>query len=100
MQVCTDAAGTTACHIVPVSGILRTPTLVRGASPKITVHGKRPAASGALAGFYLLAALAVCVGIGLLIGWAVGAPVAGAVGGAVVGVPISFYLVYREYRDL
>jgi hypothetical protein len=53
-----------------------------------------------LAGFYLLAALAVCVGIGLLIGWAVGAPVAGAVGGAVVGVPSSFYLVYREYRDL
>jgi hypothetical protein len=64
------------------------------------VNGKRPAASGALAGFFLLAALVVCVGLGVLAGWAVGQVVAGAVAGAAVGIPLSFYLVYREYRDI
>ena len=64
------------------------------------MDGKRPAASGALAGFYLLSALAVCVGLGLVAGWAAGNLAAGAIAGAVVGIPVSFFLVYREYRDI
>ena len=64
------------------------------------MDGKRPAASGALAGIYLLSAIAACVALGLVIGWAAGNLAAGAVAGAAVGVPVSFYLVYREYRNL
>jgi hypothetical protein len=64
------------------------------------LEGRRPASSGALAGIYLLSALAVCVGLGLAVGWAVGNPVAGAVAGAAIGVPLSFYLVYREFRNI
>ena len=64
------------------------------------MDGKRPAASGALAGFYLLSAIVVCVALGLAAGWAAGNITAGAVAGAVVGVPLAFYLVYREYRNL
>jgi len=59
-----------------------------------------PAASGALAGFYLLAVLVLSIGIGLAAGWVVGHAAAGAAVGAVVGIPASFYLVYRRYRDL
>jgi hypothetical protein len=53
-----------------------------------------------MAGIELLAALLVCVGSGLGIGWLMGSPAAGAVVGAVIGIPLSFYLVYRTYRDL
>jgi hypothetical protein len=53
-----------------------------------------------MAGFQLLATLAVCVGSGLGIGWAAGSPAVGAAVGAVIGIPLSFYLVYRTYRDL
>ena len=60
----------------------------------------KPAASGALAGIYLLTALALCIGIGLGVGWAIGHKAAGAAVGAVVGIPTSFFLVYRQYRDL
>ena len=61
--------------------------------------GRRPAAPAA-AGIYLLAALLGCAGAGLGAGWAAGHPAAGAAAGAVAGVPLSFYLVYRKYRDL
>jgi hypothetical protein len=49
---------------------------------------------------FLLSALILfaCVGLGL--GWIAGYPVAGAVIGGAVGIPVSFYLVYRQYRDL
>jgi hypothetical protein len=63
------------------------------------VAGK-PVGAGATAGIFLLTALVVCVGVGLVVGWAVGYPVAGGVCGAVIGIPFSFYLVYRQYRDL
>jgi hypothetical protein len=59
-----------------------------------------PAASGALAGFFLLAVLVLLIGIGLGVGWVVGHAAAGAAVGAVIGIPASFYLVYRRYRDL
>jgi hypothetical protein len=64
------------------------------------VAGRRPAASAALAGVYLMAALVCFVGGGLLLGWLAGQAAAGAVAGGVIGVPVSFYLVYREYRDI
>jgi hypothetical protein len=66
---------------------------------RIDTAGK-PAASGATAGITLLAALIFCVGSGLGIGWAAGSPAVGAAVGAVIGIPASFYLVYRTYRDL
>jgi hypothetical protein len=53
-----------------------------------------------MAGIQLFVTLIVCVGSGLGIGWAVGSPAVGAAVGAVIGIPASFYLVYRTYRDL
>jgi hypothetical protein len=63
------------------------------------VAGK-PAASGALAGIYLLSALVLCTGIGLGGGWVTGHKAAGAGVGAAVGFPLGFLLVYRRFRDL
>ena len=64
------------------------------------MQDKRPAASAAFAGIYLLAALLTCVGLGVGAGWLAGSPRLGAIVGAAAGVPISFYLVYRQYRDI
>lgn len=61
---------------------------------------QRPAASAAGAGFYLLAALTLCVGLGLGAGWMAGNVLVGAAVGFVIGVPLSFYLVYRRYREI
>ncbi len=72
----------------------------RRARSGTSVGDRQPAAAGALAGFFLLAALLVCVGLGLALGWAAGSTVAGGVAGAVVGVPLSFYLLARQYRNL
>lgn len=60
----------------------------------------KPAASGALAGFFLLTVLVLCIAIGFGVGWAIGHRAAGAAVGALIGIPTSFYLVYRQYRDL
>ncbi|MDX6533533.1 MAG: hypothetical protein QOJ13_3612 [Gaiellales bacterium] len=61
---------------------------------------QRPAASAALAGMFLLAALITCAAAGLGIGWLAGSPTVGVIAGAMVGIPLSFYLVYRQYRDI
>jgi hypothetical protein len=61
---------------------------------------QRPAASAAGAGFYLLVALILCVGLGLGAGWLLGNVLVGAAVGFVIGVPLSFYLVYRQYREI
>jgi hypothetical protein len=53
-----------------------------------------------MAGIYLLAALALHVGTGLGVGWLAGAPAIGGAIGAALGVPVSFYLVYRRFRDI
>jgi 4-hydroxybenzoate polyprenyltransferase len=81
------------------SGILTRARSTVRPDDRIATAG-RPAASGAMAGIHLLAALLVCVGSGLGIGWLAGSPAVGAAVGAVIGIPASFYLVYRTYRDL
>jgi F0F1-type ATP synthase assembly protein I len=50
------------------------------------------------AGMLLLAALVLCIAVGVLIGWAVGSAALGALGGAVVGIPAGVFAVYRRYR--
>jgi hypothetical protein len=81
------------------SGILTRAFFTVRYDDRISTAG-RPAASGATAGFTLLAALVLFVGIGLAIGWAAGSPAVGAAVGAAIGIPASFYIVYRTYRDL
>jgi membrane protein implicated in regulation of membrane protease activity len=61
---------------------------------------QRPAARAAGAGMFLLAALIVCAALGLGAGWLAGNALAGAGVGFAIGVPLSFYLVYRQYRDI
>jgi hypothetical protein len=61
---------------------------------------RRPAASGATAGVFLLSALVFCAAVGFGAGWAVGHAAVGAAIGFAIGVPVSFYLVYRQYRDI
>jgi hypothetical protein len=89
------------CHIVRGSGILRAAASQRAATIcELIVQGKRPAASAASAGMFLLGALVLCVGIGVAAGWLGGYPYVGAAVGASIGIPLSFYLVYRRYRDI
>jgi Na+/glutamate symporter len=61
---------------------------------------QRPASSAAFAGMFLLAALITCAAAGLGIGWLAGSPTVGVIAGGMVGIPVSFYLVYRQYRDI
>ena len=51
------------------------------------------------AGGVLLAALAVCIGLGVLVGWAAGAAGLGALVGAIVGILAGILAVYRRYKD-
>jgi hypothetical protein len=70
------------------SGILA--RLMQAASPS----SFDPAGAGGV----LLAALLVCIGIGVLIGWAAGGAGIGALVGAVVGILAGIGAVYRRYR--
>ena len=49
------------------------------------------------AGGVLLAALIVCIGLGVLLGWAAGAAGIGALVGAIVGILAGIGAVYRRY---
>jgi hypothetical protein len=49
------------------------------------------------AGGVLLAALVVCIGLGVLLGWAAGAAGIGALVGAIVGILAGIGAVYRRY---
>ena len=70
------------------SGILA--RLMQAASPS----SFDPAGAGGV----LLAALLVCIGIGVLIGWAAGAAGIGALIGAILGILAGIVAVYRRYR--
>jgi hypothetical protein len=59
-----------------------------------------PQFNAAGAGGVLLAVLAVCVGIGVLVGWAVGSGAIGALFGAVVGILGGIAAVYIRYGDM
>lgn len=52
------------------------------------------------AGGVLLAALLVCIGLGVLVGWAAGAAGIGALVGAILGIAAGTLAVYRRYRDV
>jgi len=71
------------------SGILA--RLMQAASPS----SFDPAGAGGV----LLAALLLCIGIGVLIGWAAGAAGIGALVGAILGILAGILAVYRRYRD-
>jgi hypothetical protein len=49
------------------------------------------------AGGVLLAALLVCIGLGVLVGWAAGSIGIGVLIGAVVGILVGIVAVYRRY---
>jgi hypothetical protein len=51
------------------------------------------------AGGVLLAALRLCIGLGVLVGWAAGAAGLGALVGAILGILAGIVAVYRRYRD-
>lgn len=51
------------------------------------------------AGGVLLAALLLCIGLGVLIGWAVGSAGIGALVGAIIGILAGIAAVYRRYRN-
>jgi F0F1-type ATP synthase assembly protein I len=51
------------------------------------------------AGGVLLAALLVCIGLGVLVGWAAGAAGIGALVGAILGILAGILAVYRRYKD-
>jgi F0F1-type ATP synthase assembly protein I len=51
------------------------------------------------AGGVLLAALILCIGLGVLIGWAVGSAGIGALVGAIIGILAGIAAVYRRYRN-
>jgi hypothetical protein len=53
-----------------------------------------------MAGIYLFSALVLFAVVGLAGGWVAGHPAAGAAIGTAIGIPISFYFIYRLYRDI
>jgi hypothetical protein len=59
-----------------------------------------PQFNAAGAGGVLLAVLAACVGIGVLIGWAAGSGAIGALFGAVVGILGGIVAVYVRYGNM
>ncbi len=49
------------------------------------------------AGGVLLAALVLCIGLGVLVGWAIGSAGIGALVGAIVGILAGIAAVYKRY---
>ena len=81
-------------------------TKYRFAAPRTLLFSRRmqgttsPPFNAAGAGGVLLAVLAACVGIGVLIGWAVGSGAIGALFGAVVGILGGIVAVYVRYGNM
>lgn len=59
----------------------------------------QPSFDPAGAGGVLLAALAVCIGIGALLGWLAGATGIGVLVGAILGILAGIAAVYRRYGN-
>ena len=59
-----------------------------------------PQFNAAGAGGVLLAVLAACIGIGVLLGWAAGSGAIGALFGAVVGILGGIAAVYLRYGNM
>jgi hypothetical protein len=73
------------------SALVPSPVLMQAASPS----SFDPAGAGGV----LLAALLLCIGLGVLVGWAAGAAGIGALVGAILGILAGILAVYRRYRD-
>ena len=79
-----------------VSGVTKSP--IRYCYSRARMQGTASSQiSAAGAGGVLLAVLAACVGIGVLIGWAAGSGPIGALLGAVFGIFGGIFAVYRRY---
>ena len=79
-----------------VSGVTKSP--IRDCYSRARMQGTASSQfSAAGAGGVLLAVLAACVGIGVLIGWAAGSGAIGALLGAVFGIFGGIFAVYRRY---
>ena len=59
-----------------------------------------PQFNAAGAGGVLLAVLAACIGIGVLLGWAAGSGAIGALFGAIVGILGGIAAVYLRYGNM
>jgi hypothetical protein len=79
-----------------VSGVTKSP--IRDCYSRARMQGTASSQfSAAGAGGVLLAVLAACIGIGVLIGWAAGSGAIGALLGAVFGILGGIFAVYRRY---
>jgi len=81
-------SGVTKYRVAGPPTLLFSPRMQGTTSPQFNAAG---------AGGVLLAVLAVCVGIGVLVGWAVGSGAIGALFGAVVGILGGIAAVYMRY---
>ncbi len=61
-------------------------------------RGKRPDPS--TAGFFLVAAIVLCGGVGLGLGALLGAPVPFLLAGVFAGLALGLGLVYSRFRDI
>ena len=84
-------SGVTKYKFAAPAALLFSPRMQGTTSPQFNAAG---------AGGVLLAVLAVCVGIGVLVGWAVGSGAIGALFGAVVGILGGIAAVYIRYGNM
>jgi hypothetical protein len=84
-------SGVTKYRVAAPLTLLFSPRMQGTTSPQFNAAG---------AGGVLLAVLAACVGLGVLIGWAAGSGAIGALFGAVVGILGGIVAVYVRYGNM
>jgi hypothetical protein len=84
-------SGVTKYRFVGTPTLLFSPRMQGTTSPQFNAAG---------AGGVLLAVLAVCIGVGVLVGWAAGSGAIGALFGAVVGILGGIAAVYARYGKM
>ena len=84
-------SGVTKYRVAGPPTLLFSPRMQGTTSPQFNAAG---------AGGVLLAVLAACVGIGVLLGWAAGSGAVGALLGAVVGILGGIAAVYIRYGNM